>query len=58
MYDLLTDFDEPALIQNLLVEDRLMGVTRRKAFLNLRVVLGINLLKPTGHVMHQQFNIQ
>ena len=26
--------------------------------LGLRVTTRINLLKPTGHVMHQQFNIQ
>ena len=24
----------------------------------IKILLNINLLKPTGHVMHQQFNIQ
>jgi hypothetical protein len=27
-------------------------------YINLYLNLYINLLKPTGHVMHQQFNIQ
>ena len=33
---------------------------RLKMFENsvLRKILGLNLLKPTGHMMHRQFNIQ
>ena len=32
-------------------------LTSKFNFMNVRPIL-INILKPTGHVMHQQFNIQ
>jgi hypothetical protein len=38
------------------------GLTRKHSIWNralkFRVIITINHLKPTGHVMHQQFNIQ
>ena len=35
-----------------------MGIKRMWSYIGV-VVLGVlNILKPTGHVMHQQFNIQ
>jgi hypothetical protein len=41
-YVLRTDFDEPALIQIMLVEDGHVDITRREA-LSLRVVLGVKM---------------
>ena len=34
------------------------GKQRKELSLECRKSYAINLLKPTGHVMHQQFNIQ
>ena len=40
-------------------ERRKAGNTDKTSFgYNLQSILSINLLNPTGHVMHQQFNIQ
>ena len=33
-------------------------IPRGGLYINIIVILCINLLKPTGHVIHQQFNIQ
>jgi len=40
-----------------LLELRRRGITQNKTYYKLTVVY-IDLLKPTAHVMHQQFNIQ
>ena len=42
---------------------KLMGSPLRKKIISMRKIeivrfIEVNLLKPTGHVMHQQFNIQ
>ena len=36
----------------------LLGAFELTHFLDTEKIAVINLLKPTGHVMHQQFNIQ
>ena len=50
----------PPLLSSLLLEPGLMNGTKHSTnVLNIWYQPGlINLLKPTGHVMHQQFNIQ
>ena len=33
-------------------------ITLKITYFNMKPVITFNLLKPTGHVIHQQFNIQ
>ena len=52
---MLTTNFKGAIIFTFLFHDH---ITQNSFFKIHRCILWFNLLKPTGHVMHQQFNIQ